>query len=283
VTIGICAHNEAANIGRLLQAIRSQHLKKIKIRSVIVVSSGSTDDTESIVRGFPSVALIREKERRGKVSAINLILKRAKTPVVVLISADVIPEKDAIEKLCTPLSQPGIGICGAHPIPTNPETTLMGFVSHVVWGLHHQIALMQPKFGECIAFRRVFSKLPPSAVDEEEIASVIIGKGFKPLYVPDAIVFNKGPETARDFIKQRRRIYAGHLALRKQTGHTPPTMSNLRLLSLIIRQINLRAPFWTAYAMGLEGMSRILGYWDYRTGRKHLIWQTAASTKQLKP
>ena len=44
------AYNEEANIGRLLKAVLSQKLKTVAITEIVVVASGCTDSTESIVR-----------------------------------------------------------------------------------------------------------------------------------------------------------------------------------------------------------------------------------------
>ncbi len=39
-------------------------------------------------------------------------------------------------------------------------------------------------------------------------------------YAGDAIVFNRGPESLRDYLTQRRRIVAGHLHLRRTQGYS---------------------------------------------------------------
>ena len=51
-SIGIFAHNEAANIRHLLEAISSQKLERVEIDEVIVVSSASTDATDRIVADY---------------------------------------------------------------------------------------------------------------------------------------------------------------------------------------------------------------------------------------
>ena len=43
VTIGIIAYNEENNIKNLIQSLQNQKLSKIKIKKIIVVSSGSTE------------------------------------------------------------------------------------------------------------------------------------------------------------------------------------------------------------------------------------------------
>jgi glycosyltransferase involved in cell wall biosynthesis len=44
-SVGITAHNEEANIGRLLDAMLNQHLDEVEIAEIIVVASGCTDNT----------------------------------------------------------------------------------------------------------------------------------------------------------------------------------------------------------------------------------------------
>jgi glycosyltransferase involved in cell wall biosynthesis len=49
-SLGIMAHNEAANIGRLLARVGASRLEQVAVAEIIVVASGCTDDTEAIVR-----------------------------------------------------------------------------------------------------------------------------------------------------------------------------------------------------------------------------------------
>ena len=117
VSIGIIAYNEEKNIKKLIQSLLNQKLKNVKIKEIIVVSSGSTDKTNKIVKDFKKVKLIIQKKRLGKASGINQFLKAAKSKILVLSSADIIPKKKTIEKLCFPLKNKKIGICGSKPIP----------------------------------------------------------------------------------------------------------------------------------------------------------------------
>src|SRR5579872_999725 len=99
-SIGIMAYNEEANIGRTLQSVLAQTGPSICINEVIVVASGCTDRTVPIVTEMATqegrIRLFVQEKREGKASAINLFLKQATSPVVILIGADVIPETSAI-------------------------------------------------------------------------------------------------------------------------------------------------------------------------------------------
>ena len=104
-----------------------------------------------------------------------------------------------------------IGMVRGRPVPVNDPSTFMGHAVHLLWRLHDRVARIHPKLGEVIAFRNVISGIPTnSAVDEISIQALISQLGYQLIYEPECVVYNKGPVTVRDFLKQRRRIYAGH-------------------------------------------------------------------------
>ena len=290
-SIGIMAYNEEANIARTLQSVLDQIGPNVRIQEVIVVASGCTDRTVPIVSEMaqhePRIRLCVQEKREGKASAINLFLKEATSPVVVLIGADVIPEAFAIENLCAPFKDPKIGMVGGRPVPVNDVNTFMGHAVHLLWRLHDRVARVHPKLGEVISFRNVISGIPTdSAVDEISIQALISQLGYQLIYRPDCIVYNKGPVTIRDFLKQRRRIYAGHLKVLQQQNYEASTMKVTPIARQLIacRHFALSTPrqvMWTVGAIALEGYARIQGYFDYRRKREHHIWQAVESTKDL--
>jgi biofilm PGA synthesis N-glycosyltransferase PgaC len=290
-SIGIMAYNEEANIERTLQSVLEQQGPSIRIEEVIVVASGCTDRTIPIVSAMaqkePRVRLCVQEKREGKASAINLFLKEARSPVVVLLGADVIPEDSAIENLCAPFKDPLIGMVGGRPVPVNDVSTFMGHTVHLLWRLHDRVARVHPKLGEVIAFRNVISGIPvDSAVDEISIQALITQLGYKLIYRPDCVIYNKGPVTVRDFLKQRRRIFAGHLKVLRQQNYEASTMKVTPIARQLIacRHFALSTPrqtMWTLGAIILEGYARLQGYYDFWRKREHNIWQAVASTKDL--
>lgn len=287
-SMGIMAHNEEANIGQLLGALVSQRLKGVVLTEIVVVASGCTDNTEAIVlewgRRDSRINLITQEKRAGKAVAINEYLPKAKERIIVLCSADLLPDADALERLVAPFADPEVGMTTSHPVPVNNSRQFMGFAAHMLWGLHHTINLTSFKSGEMIAFRKIFERIPyHTAVDEASIEPVIRGQGYGVRYVTDAIVHNKGPETLADFLRQRRRIYAGHLAVRDTLGYTVSTMNARRILALLLRNLDWRPRqfVWTWSIVGLEAYGRLLGLRDYKKRRNHAVWEVATSTKQL--
>src|SRR5258708_854363 len=290
-SVGIMAYNEEANIGRTLQAVLHQHGPSVRIEEVIVVASGCTDRTVPIVAAIalqePRVHLCVQEKREGKASAINLFLKQARSPIVVLLGADVLPVEAALDYLCAPFQDPTIGMVGGRRVPVNDPATFMGYAVHLLWRLHDRLARLQPKLGEVIAFRNVIAGIPStSAVDEISIQALISQLGYQLLYEPACIVYNKGPLTIGDFLKQRRRIYAGHLQTREQQNYAAATLKARPIVRQLLASgdLTLRSPrclLWTLGTVLLEGYARLQGYVDYRRKHEHHIWDMVTSTKDL--
>lgn len=288
--VGVMAHDEAENIGNLLASMYAQRLTLAELAEVVVVASGCTDGTEDQVRAWaardPRIRLLVQPTREGKASAVNLFLSHTREEVLVLCSADAIPGPDTLDLLVAPFAEPEIGMTTARPVPVDDPRSFLGFTAHLLWRLHHEVNRRAFKAGEMIAFRKIFQRIPyRTSVDEAAIEPVIRGQGYRVRYVEQAIVFNKGPETVADFLSQRRRIYAGHLALARELGYRVSTVSGLAVLGLLLRTMDWRPrPFlWSWAVAGLEAYGRFLGRRDYRRGRDHHVWAIARTTKRLGP
>lgn len=176
---------------------------------------------------------------------------------------------------------------GAHPIPVNDQETFVGHAVHLLWLLHDRLARRSPKLGEVVAFRNTIASIPTdTAVDEISIQAAIAAQNLSLVYEPEALVYNKGPMTIHDFLKQRRRIHAGHLKIREQERYEAPTMSVLPILQELFTSapytVNSPKQFlWTLGTIGLEGLARLQGHYDVMRKRSHHVWQAVASTKML--
>lgn len=286
--MGIMAYNEERNIGRLLEAVVSQRTAVADLVEIVVVASGCTDGTEAVVRSWAArdrrIRLVTQEKREGKASAINLFLSMTQQSVLLVCSADLLPAPETIERVVVPFGDPDVAMTTCRPVPVNDPRSFMGFAAHLLWELHHQINLVDFKAGELIAFRKIFVRIPRrTAVDEASVESVIRGQGYEVRYVGAAVTYNKGPETVRDFLSQRRRIFAGHLALRDGVGYRVATLSGTRILWLLLRSMDWRPRtfLWTWAVVALEVYGRYLGKRDHRRRRDHTVWDIATTTKQL--
>jgi poly-beta-1,6-N-acetyl-D-glucosamine synthase len=288
-SVGITAHNEEANIGKLLGAMLAQQLNQVEITEIIVVASGCDDCTLPIVHEYMDkdrrIKLIVQPQRQGKTSAINQFLQNAREEICVLESGDTLPRTDTIENLVRLFENPRVGMTGAQKIPVNVPEHIIGYMSHLRLQMEHQLCLEIPRLGELIAFRKVFNQLPQDvAMDEAFVEALVIQRGLEVRYAPDAVVYNMGPDTLGEFIMQRRRNYAGHLHLVHKYGYRVSSLETNRVARIAVDEMWKAARLiitlvWLAL---VEAFARLLGAFDYYIRRdKHVVWDIAWTTKQV--
>jgi len=278
IAIGVMAFNEEGNIARLLDSILKQTAFD-EINRVLVIASGCTDQTCAIVDRY---AAEHPKIQR----AINTFFAIATEPILLVSSADLIYEPQTVAALTAPLADPAVGMVGSHPVPLNAANDFIGFTVRLMWQLHHEVSLRNPKMGELIAFRNVFRGLnPDTPADEVQIEHGVRSVGYEIRYSPDAIVHNRGPESLKDFIAQRTRWIA--LNMRIQRKHRLP-VSTLRatpLLEAMVSYVRRERPRWDwlVGAALLEVYCRVRAAMEYSRWNSGTStgWDPVASTKQL--
>lgn len=288
-SVGIMAYNEEANIGAAVDSVLGQARSAGDVAELIVVASGCEDRTADIITEISHrddrVRLIEQPRREGKASAINLFIAAAACPILVMVSADVLLKDGALGALISHFADPAVGMVGGHPVPVNDQETLLGHAVHLQWRLHDRIARRTPKLGEMVAFRNVVPSIPvDTAVDEISIQAIVTQLGYRLVYEPDAVVFNRGPSTVHDFLRQRRRIYAGHLRVAEQQQYAAPTMDGIRVLGALWGSgacSTPRAALWSVGTVGLEVAARALGHYDVSRGRSPHVWEISPTTKRF--
>lgn len=295
VSILVPAHNEAGNIENLLASLLAQQTDRARIIEVVVVASGCTDDTAElarvVARGKPGLHVVVQERRAGKVAAINryLDVRDKRAEVIVVSSADIFVAPDVVEKIVRCLEDnPSVGMVGARPVPDNAKDGLVSQMVHVLWELHHQIALESPKMGELIAFRAdlVDHVSELSVVDEASVEDIVRSRGFDLAYVADAVVTNHGPERLDEYFEQRRRIARGHYWLDFAFGYQVATMDRGKLLKAtldVLRSQDAAGKKALAAAIAVEIGARAAGFVDARIiGGKRRTWRALSSTKTLR-
>ena len=287
-SVGVTAYNEEQNIGPLLEALVDQHLHDVEIAEIIVVASACTDKTVPIVREFmardPRVKLIEQPKREGKTSAVNQFIAAAQTDICVLESGDTIPHEYAVEHMVRIFADPTVGMVGAHKVPVNTPDHIAGLLTHLRLRMEHELCLEIPRLGEMIAFRKVFERIPADvAMDEAFVEAFIVKRGMEVKYAPDAIVYNTGPTTIGDFMRQRRRNHAGHLFLKHKYGYAVSSIQNKRVAKVAWKELwGIVQLAWVLFLLAaIEGWSRLMGWYDYAVKQdRHVVWNMAWSQKQ---
>lgn len=225
VTVGIPTYNEETCIAKAIQSAQNQDYP---IEEILIVSSGSTDNTVKIIkeraRTDSRIRLIIEAERNGKASAINIINKYAKGDVIVQSDGDCELYQDAVSNLVHFFKNPKVGAVSGHPIPVIPDGNLFFDWTHMSYNKMHEIRKKQDAdwtfwhlSGYLLAWRRfAFKKIPDvkGAVDAW-MGKIIRENNYLIRYAEYALVVVKAPTNIKDFVAQKARVRAGYYFLPK--------------------------------------------------------------------
>jgi len=110
VTVLIPAYNEAQNIAATIQNKLEQDYPSDRLE-IIVISDGSTDGTDEIVREFSSknVRLIRREHREGKAAGLNEGVRHASGEILVFSDANSLFAPNAIRLMMENFADPEVG------------------------------------------------------------------------------------------------------------------------------------------------------------------------------
>lgn len=191
---------------------------------IIVVDSGSTDGTSEFVEdiihewgnGSTSLKLIKEKERNGKASAINLGKQNSKYDIVLVTDANSTFNKRVLAEMIPHFEDPKIGAVGGRYCVENPDNSLTKAESYY-WDLEYVLRLGESKIGsaclfhgEINAWRKNLVNADVNALSEDlDMCISIRKKGYNIAYEPEAVVNEPSATNTEDQIKQRKRTTIG--------------------------------------------------------------------------
>jgi len=221
LTVGIPIYNEEKSIVKTINSIIPQLSEEDEI---IIIASGCTDNSvrEILKIKDTRIEVIIESERKGKSSAINLIIKNAKGDIIIQTDGDVELDKDAINNIVQRFSELKVGGISGHPISIINNKNLFYDWTQMSYRKIHEIRLKENNKGTfwhmsgyLLAFRKEALKEVPfvkGAVDAW-MGKIIKDNGYIILYEPEAKVFVKAPLNIKDFISQKARVRAGYSAM----------------------------------------------------------------------
>ncbi len=218
VSLLIAAYNEEEIIEEKIKNSMSLDYPKDRLK-IIIASDGSTDKTVDIVKKYISdrVQLFDYPERRGKISVLNRTVPRLDTEVVVFSDANTMYKADAILKLVRNFKDESIGVVSGN-VKLVSEHVSFGEPERIYWNYEHKIQekeslcnSMLEADGAMYAIRRHLFE-PPSdniILDDSVIPMNIAKKGYKIVYEPEAIGYEKTAPDLKAEFKRRVRITAG--------------------------------------------------------------------------
>lgn len=293
---GMATFNDGPTIREAVASLLGQDLPEgVSWEHLWIVASASSDGTEEILKELslrdPRIRVLTEPERKGKVSALNLIFRKAAGEFLVLLNADDRAEPGALRAL---LSEAGgtagpVAVMG-RPLPASSAPPPLGEVLGLLWELHHCFHEELVQQGEAahlsdnllLLSRACLQALPEDVINDGAYLGVRLRERNGELrYAPGAKVVLSVPATLSDHLAQRRRIHVGHRQVGRKLRRQPTTF----------QRIAITDPGWAFRILGkalegtahpvrsllglsvLEGLARLLALWDVLPPeRDHVRW-----------
>jgi len=222
VSVIICAFNEQKHIRQKLSNCDALDYPKDRLE-LIVVSDGSTDDTDKILKAIkhPGLHITRMTEQKGKTECQNLATTMARNEILFFTDATVLHPPDALKCLVRNLSDPSVGCVTGKPIFKQD----IGAISQGLnkrekyeFYLREKLGRVASLFGaqDCIyAIPRALYRPVRADLDSGFVGPLqLLERGYRTVYEPEAIalVDRQAPNLKDEFLRRSR------IALRGMRG-----------------------------------------------------------------
>jgi biofilm PGA synthesis N-glycosyltransferase PgaC len=217
VTVIVAAYNEASCIEEKIKNSLSLEYPAGRLH-FIFVTDGSDDGTPAIVSAYPQIELLHEKERHGKVRAIERAMEHVKTDVVVFTDANAMLNSSALLHICRHYRNKNTGaVAGEKRIDIGKLADATAGEG-LYWKYESTLKKWESDWysvvgaaGELFSIRTALYK--PVAhdmlLDDLVISMQVALQGYRVHYEPAAYATEKGSASIAEELKRKTRIAAG--------------------------------------------------------------------------
>ncbi len=292
----IPAYNEEAHIEDKLHNSLVLDYPKERLE-IVVASDGSTDRTNAIVESFRArgVKLLAMRGNLGKSTMLGRTVPLLHGDIVVFSDTSSELEPDALRQLVRNFADPRVGcVSGLYRLKSTND--LRGEGEGLYWKyetfLKNQESRLHSILGAHGAFygirRALFQHLSESSINDDYLIPMrIVDQGFRAVYEPRAVCWERELASVDGEFARRRRIAAGNcqqiVELRRMfnplrygwvslcffSHKLLRTIAPLFMVMVLISSVWLPRP-WAVLLLGLQGLfyvSAMVGFQFQRRGR----------------
>lgn len=219
-TVVLPAYNEERQIEAALNALLGLDYPRDRLQ-LLVVSDGSTDRTDDIVRSFSErgVELFRVEERGGKTRAENLAAAHIRGEIIVNTDASIRLHPASVRALVARFTDPSVGVASGRDVSVGDldlraNVGETGYVNAemALRALETRVAGIVGASGSLYAIRRELHLVPvPEGLSRDFSAALTARRhGFRSVSVDDAIcLVPRTPSLQREYRRKVRTITRG--------------------------------------------------------------------------
>ncbi len=290
VSVIITSYKEPATIGKAIESVLNNNIPNYEI-----LITAPDKETLNVAKKYSKknkkIKLFKDIGK-GKPSALNLAVSKAKGNILILTDGDVYVGKESLNYLMNPIKNTKIGAVSGRPVSLNSKKTILGYWAYVLTETANKrrlLALKNKKRFFCSGYlfairKNLFSSLQEEILSEDGfISHNVYKKDFLIDYSPKSKVYVKYPSNLKDWIIQKKRSAGGYNQIKNLTGveirsFKKESLGGFGLLNYIS---SLKEFFWLVLLFFFRVYLWVLIYQDINIKKKSHkeIWKRIESTK----
>jgi len=224
VSVILAVHNGAALLRLKVDHLLSLDYPRDRME-IVIVSDGSTDGTDDILRQFPDppVRSIRCSEHCGKAVALNMGMQSATGEILLFLDIRPMIESNALQLLLSNFADPHVGcVAGELVLRDDGQGAAAKAVGGLYWRYEQWIRNCEAKvdsplgvYGGFYAVRRKLARaLPEGTILDDMLQPLsVIRQGYRSVLDVRARVYDIWPKSLRGEFHRKVRTLAGNFQL----------------------------------------------------------------------
>jgi cellulose synthase/poly-beta-1,6-N-acetylglucosamine synthase-like glycosyltransferase len=215
LSILIAAYNESQSIAATLANKLALEYPADKLE-IIVISDGSTDGTDEIVRSFGhrQVRLLRQEPRAGKTSALNLAIGMATGEIVVFSDANSLYATDALRHMVANFNDPDVGYVTGNMVYTNPDGTINAEGCSAYMKYENFLRSVESRIGSVVGVdggidavrKKLYRPMKADQLPDFVLPLNVVDQGYRVVYEVKALLHESALSGAADEYRMRVRV-----------------------------------------------------------------------------
>jgi cellulose synthase/poly-beta-1,6-N-acetylglucosamine synthase-like glycosyltransferase len=219
VTLLIASYNELDFLPQKVKNCQELTYQSGKLR-ILFVTDGSSDGSESFLSSQNGIEVLHQGKRAGKIMAMNRGMEHVNSEIVVFTDANTLLNTEAIQEIVKHfVSSEKVGcVAGAKRILLNESESASGAGEGAYWKYESALKKWDSELntvvgaaGELFSIRRSLFKPveKDTLLDDFMISMRIAQSGYRVVYEPAAMAFEKPTADVKEEMKRKVRICAG--------------------------------------------------------------------------
>jgi len=218
VTVLVAAYNEEDYIKEKIENTLALNYPPEKLK-LLVITDGSSDRTPYLVQQYPSVLLLHQPQRQGKIAAVQRAMPYVDTDVIIFTDANTMLNPDAALNLVRHYQDPKVGaVAGEKRILIKEKDAANGAGEGIYWRYESALKKWDSELysvvgaaGELFSIRKELFEIIPldTLIEDFYLTLRIAQKGYQVRYEPEAYAMEGPSASVGEELKRKIRIAAG--------------------------------------------------------------------------